>query len=339
MKIGFRLRKRLLIYLAVLGAMIGFLFWCTTMPGRSFEGTPAPLDEHGLALERQLRAHVEQLAGSIGPRHLDGRTEGLLAAANYLRGELERYGYTVRAIPVEVNGERADNLEAIRAGTDAESFVVGAHYDSVALDDPSADCPAADDNASGVAVALALAERFATTTPKRTVRFAFFVNEEPPYFWRETMGSVHYANDLQKSAVPIRGMWSLETLGYYRDEEDTQHYPPIARPLYPNRGNFLAFVGNVRSHRLVRRSVERFRAHAEVPSEGAAMPELVQGVGWSDQWAFWKIGAPALMITDTAPFRNPNYHTPRDSPDTLDYTIMARATRALGDTLLELVDE
>lgn len=332
-------RKRLVFYLLPFVVLRGLVWYGTSMPGKSYAGAPRALDERGIALRDTLQRHVQELAGHIGPRHLDGRREQLDQARDYLRAQLESYGYKVTAQPVVVGNEQGDNLEAVRSGSSAESFVVGAHYDSVAIGSGNADCPAADDNASGVASTLALAQRLATHAPKRTVRFAFFVNEEPPYFWRATMGSTHYARSLHDAGVKVAGMWSLETMGYYRDEEDTQHYPVMARWLYPDRGNFLAFVGNTDSRALVHSSLSRFRAHAEVPSEGAAMPGLVQGIGWSDHWSFWQTGVPALMLTDTAPFRNPHYHTAGDTPDTLDYATMSRITSALGDVLVEIANE
>ena len=133
-------------------------------------------------------------------------------------------------------------------------------------------------------------------------------------------------------------MLSLETIGYFRDERGTQKYPPIVSWFYPDTGNFIAFVGNVGSRSLVRRTIGTFRANAKFPTEGAAMPSFVTGVGWSDQWSFWQVGYPGVMITDTAPFRNPNYHTPGDRPDTLDYDRLARITTGLVPVVHALVD-
>lgn len=155
-------RRRLAFWLAVLASLFAFIAYCTFMPGSSFAGDPAALDARGERLERELRRHVDTLASQIGPRHLDGRNQALTRARDYLRAELERHGYTVSLQSVAVGELHGDNLEAVRVGRRAESFVIGAHYDSVALLDPRHDCPAADDNASGVAVALSLAEHFAT---------------------------------------------------------------------------------------------------------------------------------------------------------------------------------
>lgn len=319
-------RRRTIVYAALLIGVVGGALYCTSMPGRSFSGTAAA-DVSALADE--LHGHVHTLASAIGPRHLRGRTSQLEAAREYLRANLEGYGYRVTAQAVTVGDERGENLEAVLLGSGPESFVVGAHYDSVALEGAAGDCPGADDNASGAAVTLALAKRMRERAPEpvRSVRFVFFVNEEPPYFWQETMGSLVYARSVQNAHVI--GMWSLETVGYYRHEDGTQHYPPGINLLYPSRGDFIGFVGNVSSRALVRSTVAGFRQAGELPSQGAAVPEFVQGVGWSDHWSFWQVGVPALMITDTAPFRNPHYHTDHDGEETLDYPAMARLTQGL----------
>ena len=137
----------------------------------------------------------------------------------------------------------------------------------------------------------------------------------------------------------IVGMLSLETIGYYSDQPHSQHYPPPLGLFYPSEGNFIGFVGNLRFRQLVRDVIAAFRRHAQFPSEGAALPESVPGVGWSDHWAFWQEGYPALMVTDTAPFRYPHYHTPQDTSDKLDYARMARVVAALSEVLLELAGE
>jgi Zn-dependent M28 family amino/carboxypeptidase len=189
--------------------------------------------------------------------------------------------------------------------------------------------PGADDNASGVAVMLALARAFEQKPQRRTVRFVAFVNEEPPHFWNESMGSLHYAKACKERGDVITAMLSLESLGYYRDEAGSQKYPPIVSWFFPDRANFVAFVGDLGSRSLVRDAIGAFRASAQFPSEGAAMPAFVTGVGWSDQWSFWQVGYPGVMVTDTAPFRNANYHTANDKPDTLDYARLASVTTGL----------
>ena len=194
----------------------------------------------------------------------------------------------------------------------AEIVVIGAHYDS------AVGTPGADDNASGVAALLVLARELRTRQPRRTLRFVAFTNEEPPWFHGPEMGARHHARAAKARGDEIVAMLSLESIGYYRDEPGSQRYPAPFGAFYPDRGDFLMFVGNVASTGLVRRSVKAFRSARRFPSEGAAVPASIPGVDWSDHRAFWEEGYKALMITDTAPNRNPRYHEPDDTADTVD---------------------
>lgn len=134
-------------------------------------------------------------------------------------------------------------------------------------------------------------------------------------------------------------MISLETIGYYSDEPGSQQYPVGFHPGYPNRGDFLGFVSDVGSAPLLRRVVRSFRQNTTLPSEGSAAPAAVPGVGWSDHWSFWQFGYRALMVTDTAPYRYPHYHTARDTADKLDYGRMARAITGLSAVVRNLGSE
>jgi Zn-dependent M28 family amino/carboxypeptidase len=167
---------------------------------------------------------------------------------------------------------------------------------------------------------LALARRLAQKPAQHTLRFVAFVNEEPPYFLTEQMGSFVYAGRCKARGDQISAMISLETIGYFSDAPHSQTYPSLGLGVfYPTVGNFIGFVGNIHSRSLLRRAIALFRKHARLPSEGAALPSFVPGVSWSDQWAFWQHGYPGIMITDTAPFRYPHYHSATDTPDKLDY--------------------
>jgi Zn-dependent M28 family amino/carboxypeptidase len=250
------------------------------------------------------------LARVIGERNIWNHA-GLERAASYISEALEAYGYRVVRQSYDVHRIRVSNVEAVLTGSpDAvESIVVGAHYDSVT------GCPGANDNATGVAAMLELARRFAGRDTRRAIRFVAFVNEEPPFFQTPSMGSVVYAGAARARGDRITGMLALETMGYYSDEPGSQQYPGSVRLLFPNRGNFIGFVANVRSSRLLWQARRAFRARTAFPLQSAALPASVPGVGWSDHWAFWQAGYPALMITDTAPYRYPWYHTAEDTPD------------------------
>jgi Zn-dependent M28 family amino/carboxypeptidase len=226
---------------------------------------------------------------------------------------------------------RVENLIVeIRGSSRAnEIVIIGAHYDTV---DGS---PGADDNASGVAALIALAKLFENRGPQRTLRFVAFANEEPPLFKTEEMGSWQYAKRCRDRGETIVAMLSLEMLGYYDTGRGSQQYPPLLATLYPDTGDYVAFAGNVASRSLVRRCARAFRRANTMPSESAAVPELVEQIGWSDQWSFWQFGWPAIMVTDTALFRNPHYHLETDTPETLDYERMARAV----DGLVAVIDD
>ena len=208
--------------------------------------------------------------------------------------------------------------------------VIGAHYDT------AGGLPGANDNASGVAATLELARQFAHEPQARGVRWVFFVNEEPPYFQTPAMGSYVYAKRCHERKEKITAMLSLETMGYYSDEPGTQAYPIGFHPGYPDRGDFLGFVANFRSAPLLRRALKSFRAATSLPAAGAAAPAAIPGIGWSDHWSFWQFGYPALMLTDTAPYRYPYYHGAEDTPEKLDYERLARAVSGISAIIREI---
>jgi hypothetical protein len=165
----------------------------------------------------------------------------------------------------------------------------------------------------------------------------FYVNEELPWFSTDKMGSFVHAKRLAREGKEVAAMLSLETLGWYSESFDSQRYPFPFSLFYPSKGNFVGFVANLGSRSLMHRAVGTFRKSAAFPSEGVAAPESIPGIGWSDQWAYWQFGWPALMVTDTAPFRYPHYHTLRDTPDKLSYERLARVVKGLEGVLRDLV--
>ena len=276
------------------------------------------------ASRERLEAHVEMLAGTIGERNVF-QPAALQAAADYIQDTFQRQGYEVVLQSYETRGVESVNLEVTRQGSrrPGEILLLGAHYDSVR------GSPGADDNASGVAALLELSRLFSRIEPEISVRFVAFVNEEPPFFYWGEMGSKVYARAARQRGDRIRLMVSLESLGIFFDQPGSQHYPPLLGFFFPDRGNFLGFVSNFGSRRWLERTVEAFKAHSELPVEHAAMFSWVPGIGWSDHLSFWKQGYPALMVTDTALYRYPHYHTAEDTPDKLDYETLARATTGL----------
>jgi Zn-dependent M28 family amino/carboxypeptidase len=299
------------------------------MPGKNISRA-APLSPEEIELRAELKSDVQTLAGEIGERNM-ARYPQLNAAADFIEGSFSRAGLHPRRDSYEVLGQACHNIEAEIPGTRPNVVLIGAHYDSVF------GSPGANDNGSGVAALLALARRFAGKPAQQTLRFVAFVNEEPPYFLTEQMGSFVYAGRCKGHGDRISAMISLETIGYFSDAPHSQTYPaPGLGVFYPTVGNFIGFVSNVHSRALLRRSIALFRKHATIPSEGAALPSFVPGVSWSDQWAFWQHGYPGIMITDTAPFRYPHYHSATDTPDKLDYDRFALVVSGMQKVIQEL---
>lgn len=279
----------------------------------------------------RLRAHVERLAGEIGERNVF-RPEALRAAEHYIQEEWRSQGYQVTPHWYEVSGGQWANLEVTRLGSARpyEILLIGAHYDSVR------GSPGANDNASGVSALLELSRLFAELIPAVTVRFVAFVNEEPPFFFRRKHGSEAYAKAAQARGDAIRAMVSLETIGYYRDEPGSQRYPPLFQFFYPRQGNFITFVSDFRSRTLMRRTVQAFRHASDFPLEHVATSRFVPGVAWSDHWSFWRHGYRAIMVTDTAFYRYPYYHTRKDTPEKLAYPEFTRVTAGLAEAFAAL---
>lgn len=303
----------------------------TRMPDTSYSGPFEPLSRDEVVLRDRLQKHVWTLADEIGERNI-WHEEKLEASGHYIRKVFTDVGYDVETQEYAVQGIPVRNFEATRTGSSLpeEIIVVGAHYDSVL------GCPGANDNASGVAGILELARLLATQELSRTVRFVAFVNEEPPFFLSEDMGSRVYARKAHQRGDRIVAMLSIETIGYYSEKPGSQQYPFPFRFFYPNTGNFIGFVANTSSRDLLYRVIATFRKHTAFPSEGIAAPEWVTGIGWSDHWSFWREGYPAIMVTDTALFRYEHYHTAEDTPDKIDYARMARVVTGMSRVIAEL---
>ena len=313
------------------------------MPGEGRIEQLKPLSHEQFHAAQRLKHHVNILAGEIGERHYN-IPEAYIAAANYIETAFGENGL----VPyLEAFGDKSQyqNIIAEHYGATLpdEIIVIGAHYDTVAM------TPGADDNASGVAVMLELARQIKTMQLDRSIRFIAFANEERPHYLTDNMGSLHHAKRANQRGDNITAMISLEMLGYYSNEPGSQNYPDpfhyleyyfhkysgrnYSGPfhyLYPDTANFVAFIGNFASRKLLRQSIKTFRETAEFSSEGIAAPvALVPDVRRSDHAAFWRYKIPAFMVTDTMAYRNHAYHNVGDVPNSLNYDNMARVTSGL----------
>lgn len=327
-----RVRRRFVAaLLLVVAGLGGIAWWGLAMPGTSLAGPLAPLSAQQEAEADRLERDVRALA-ELGERSVR-RPAALAAALERVRAGFLAAGLAPTLESWDEGGVACANVVAELSGG-PEIVLVGAHLDS------AQGSPGANDNASGVAVLLALARRFALAPPARTLRFVAFANEEPPFFDSERMGSARHARAAHERGERIVAMVALESLGCFRDEPDSQRYPlPLLALVYPSRGDFLAFVGGPGARGLVRRAIATFRQAEVLASEGAVLPLSIPGVGWSDHAPFARLGIPALMVTDTAPFRDPRYHTAEDGPEHLDFARLARATDGLEAVLARLGGE
>lgn len=327
----------ILLALALLGSWCFFrlraaIRFMTVMPGRSHIGALRPLDPDESLLAARLEKHVRKLAEEIGVRHekLPGTQERTL---DYIAAEFRALGYDVVDHACEVaGGQTMKNLEVeIRGLTHPEKIViVGAHYDTILAS------PGADDNASGIASVIELARLLKASNPGCTLRFVAFDREERPNGQHGTMGSQAHARRCRERGENVIAMLAMESLAYYSDKPGSQLYPPPFNFLYPSVGNFIGFIGDTTSRDLVHKCIASFRSHTAFPSEGVASWRWVPGVGSSDHEPFWCEGYQAVMVTCTAPFRNPNYHTWGDTPESLDYPRFAQVVAGVSRVIRDL---
>jgi aminopeptidase YwaD len=275
----------------------------------------------------RLLAHLQAL---VGKRHPLTSRNKLQQVESYVIQRFRRPGVTVELHPFQALGETYHNVVAtVAAEKQAPPVIVAAHFDTVA------DSPGADDNASGLAVLLEAARLVQAQALARPVRFIAFNLEE-----HNLLGSVAYVDDLRRKGEQILGAIVLECVGYARSEPGSQQSPPRMPVKVPSIGDFLAVVGNEKSHELVAaitscssRTVPPLKiVPLVVPGQGEQLPDTRR----SDHAAFWDRGFPAVMLTDTANFRNPHYHRPTDTIDTLNLTFLGHVTLALTAAVREL---
>jgi Zn-dependent M28 family amino/carboxypeptidase len=324
-----------LVILFVLLFVLSVWAWLTMfrMPEKSYGGELPPLKDKEILLQASLKQDLQKIADEIGLRN-HSQYKSLDNTRQFIENTLTEASYKVKRQKYKVKEDLYYNLAVEKLGTEKpnEIVVVGGHYDS------AFNSPGANDNGTGAAATLELARLFANQPTKRTLRFVEFVNEEPPFFTTKDMGSLVYANQSNREKENIVAMLSLETMGYFSDAKNSQKYPFPINFFYPNQGNFIGFIGNLDSGDLVRQSILSFRRHAQFPSQGASLPSWIPGVSWSDQWAFWQQGYKGIMITDTAPFRYPFYHTEKDTIDKIDFNKLTRVVSGLADVISDLAN-
>jgi len=274
-----------------------------------------------------LEAHVRALV-SFSPRD-ETHPESLDRTAAWIRRELQEAGGKVEDQAFEAKGAVYRNVLAHFGPATRERIVVGAHYDA------AGPYPGADDNASGVAGLIELARLLGEVPPQIHVELVAFTLEEPPSFTTPAMGSAIHAASLKERGIPIRAMIALEMIGYFTDVPGSQEYPlSILKLFYPTRGNFIGVVGKLGQGALVRRIRNAMRRASPLPVHSISAPRWLPGVDFSDHRSYWAAGYDAVMITDTAFYRNPNYHAADDTQETLDYERMAMVVKGVYSAVM-----
>lgn len=317
----------LLILLAFLCLIAAACFWVTQplLPSGREAGSRTPAVEPA-----RLESHVRALAQTMSPRD-EGHPENLDLVAAYIRKEFEHWGGILSEQPYEVRGRTYRNVIAQFGPETPERIVVGAHYDTAGA------LPGADDNASGVAGLIELARLLGSASLPMRVELVAFTLEEPPFFRTAQMGSAVHAASLRKQGVRVRVMFSVEMIGYFSDAAGSQIFPtPILKAFYPAAGNFIAVVGDLGQGLVVRRVKKAMREASPLPVYSINAPRAIPGIDLSDHLNYWEAGYSAVMITDTAFFRNMNYHTLLDTPERLDYRRMAMVVEGIYTAVLKL---
>jgi hypothetical protein len=304
----------------LLAAALAVVAWVLVNPAR-----PVPSVAVVAPLPADLRRHVEALTDLGGFRSYQ-HPDVLDRAADYISSQWRAAGFEVEEQAYEVDGVTVRNLVTGYGPETSSVVVLGAHYDVCGDQD------GADDNASAVASVLELARLLGEHRPTvaRRIELVAFTLEEPPFFRTGDMGSAVHARSLRQRGVRVAAMLCLEMVGYFSDRPHSQRFPaPGLGLLYPHTGDFIAVVGNLGSRRLTHEVKARMAGVSAVPVHSINAPALLPGVDFSDHLSYWREGIPAVMVTDTAFFRNPNYHLPSDTADTLDYDRMAEVVRGL----------
>jgi len=278
----------------------------------------------------RLQQHVRMLSEAFHPRNWQ-HPENLDKCAAYIRDEFDKAGGRTEEQVYEYGGIQYRNVIARFGPEDGKRLIVGAHYDSCA------DTPGADDNASGVSALIELAYMLGKSAPSNSIELVAYTLEEPPFFRTEHMGSAVHADRIHQQQIDVVGVIIFEMVGYFSDEPNSQAYPSkLLHLMYPSRGNFLAVVGKWDQGRWIKAVKSRMKGVTDLPIRSIRAPTSLPGVDFSDHLNYWAKGYDAVMLTDTAFYRNREYHTVNDTYDRLDYDRMGMVVVAAYEMIIGL---
>ena len=316
--------KNVILFLVIFSiAFLYFSYWYMLKCEGNWKGEP---------LEKQMKAELSEMKKSmesdieylqkLGSRNSENDTsyQKLRQCEEWIRQKWESQGFNVKEQIFPFKEKEYTNLEIEFKGRIAPSEIIifSAQYDTLP------DSPGANNNGSGMAILFQLSQLLRKHTPDRTLRLLNFVNEEDPFFGTEMMGSYQYAKISYQRQEDIKVMLSLDALGIYKEEPGSQGLPFPFNMFYPDRGNFLAFIGNLSSRKYTKEVTKGFKKGSSFPIEVGVVPEWVKYADWSDHRSFWKFGYPGIMVTDTGGFRSSSHTTKEDTMEKLDFEAMSR---------------
>jgi hypothetical protein len=331
-------RKKVLLVSGSLFSVLAFLafsHWYLIQCRGDWSGEPLEKKRASdlKAIKRDLESDLLFIQ-DLGPRNSkDDRSYAQLRRCEaWIKERWESQGYAVKKQTFSFDGREYSNLDIEIQGDSApnEIIIVSAQYDTLP------DSPGANNNGSGMAILFALSNLLRNHAPHRTIRLIEFVNEEDPFFGTGKMGSYQYAKRAYEQRENIRVMLSLDSLGIYRNEPGSQRFPFPFSLFYPDRGNFLAFIGDFNARRYMLEATTGFKKGSSFPIEAGVVPKWVEGAGWSDHQSFWKFGYPGIMVTDTGGFRSPYHTTREDTLEKLDFEAMSRIVLGMYTSAVHL---
>ena len=318
-----KLKRAVLSLVILILAFLFFSYWYMMKCEGNWSGEPLEkkMKMELIQIKKSLESDIEYLQ-KLGPRNSenDKSYKQLRQCEEWIKQRWESQKYVVKKHTFSIKEKKYSNLEIEIKGRTlpSEIIIVSAQYDTLP------DSPGANNNGSGMAILFQLSRLLKDLTPDRTLRLIEFVNEEDPFFGTEMMGSYQYAKRSHQLREDIKVMLSMDALGIYKEEPDSQKLPFPFSMFYPNRGNFLAFIGDLSSHKYMIETTRGFKKGSSFPIEAGVVPKWAKGAAWSDHSSFWKFGYPGIMVTDTGGFRSPSHTTQEDTVEKLNFDAMSR---------------
>ena len=325
----------ILVLLLLLSGFIFFALWYMVRCEGDWQGeslekqSTIDLD----AIKKELQSDIAYLQ-ELGPRNSENQMafDQLRKCEAWVIQKWQSQGYSVKRHDASIRGRQYYNLEIEIPGTTAPSeiIIISGQFDTLP------DSPGANNNGSGMAVLFQLSKLLWNFHPQRTLRLLAFVNEEDPLFGTDMMGSYIYAKGCFERKENIKVMLSLDAIGIYKDSPGTQMLPFPFSLFYPDRGNFLAFIGNLPSRNYVKEVTTGFKKGSSFPIRAGVAPEWVEGVTWSDHSSFWKFGYPGVQITDTGAYRSASHTTKEDTMEKINFDALSRIVVGMYCATIEL---